>query len=81
MKRLQINKHVIFFMMMVHIQVVAVCLNYNRCRKPKLSDVTVITSLHYHHQQQQLYIYFNKCIGDDTKAAARQSTDCITNQK
>jgi len=37
MKRLQINKHVIFFIMMVHIQVVAVCLNYNRCRKPKLS--------------------------------------------
>ena len=24
---------------------------------------------------------YNKCIGDDTKAAARQSLNCIRNQK
>jgi len=28
-----------------------------------------------------LKLFYNKCIGDDTKAAARQSLNCIRNQK
>jgi len=27
------------------------------------------------------YVNYNKCIGDDTKAAARQSLNCIKNKK
>jgi len=29
----------------------------------------------------QLYYVYNKCIGDDTKATARQSPNCIKKQK
>jgi len=29
----------------------------------------------------ELYAFYNKCIGDDTKAAAHQSLNCIKNKK
>ena len=32
-------------------------------------------------QSQQNDLTLNECIGDDTKAAARQSLNCIKNQK
>jgi len=47
----------------------------------KFSTTQTITPDHHDHYDSWAYCYSNKCIGDDTKGAARRSPNCVRKTK